>query len=58
MVPTKQISKAADKPTEPIPNPEYEIWVAKDQQIVNYLLSNISKEIQAQVSNCATSTEI
>jgi len=58
VVPAKQIPKAANKPTELIPNPEYETWVAKDQQIVNYLLSNISKEIQVQVSNCATLAEI
>ena len=58
VVPAKQIPKAADKPTELIPNPEYETWVAKDQQIVNNLLSNISKEIQVQVSNCATSAKI
>ena len=31
VVPAKQIPKAADKPTELIPNPEYETWVAKDQ---------------------------
>ena len=31
VVPAKQIPKAADKPTELIPNPEYKTWVAKDQ---------------------------
>jgi len=58
VMPAKQIPKAADKLTELIPNPEYETWVAKDQQIVNYLLSNIFKEIQVQVFNYATSIDI
>ena len=30
VVPAKQIPKAANKPTELIPNPKYETWVAKD----------------------------
>jgi hypothetical protein len=29
-VPTKEIAKSAHKPTEMIPNPEYDTWVAKD----------------------------
>lgn len=56
--PPKQIPKSAEKPTELIDNPEYKEWVAKDQQIVNYILTSISKEIQVQVSNCTTSAEM
>jgi hypothetical protein len=36
------------------PNPEYATWVAKDQTVLNYLLSNLSKEILAQVSTEVT----
>jgi hypothetical protein len=42
----------ADEP--PVYNPEYEDWVAKDQQVLNYLLSNLSKEILGQVSHAVT----
>lgn len=55
---TKKIPKAADKPDELISNPEYEAWAAKDQQIFNYLLSSISKEVMVQVSTCTTSAEM
>lgn len=34
-----------DKPTEHISNPDYKVWVAKDQQIFNYLLSSLSQDI-------------
>lgn len=57
-VPAKEVPRSADKPTELVPNPEYATWVAKDQQIFNYLLSNVSREIQVQVSNCTMPTKI
>lgn len=56
--PPKKIAKDAAKPTELTDNPEYKEWVAKDQQIVNYLLSSISKEVKVQVSSCTTSAEM
>ena len=34
-----------DKKESPVPNPNYETWIAKDQQLLNYLLSSLSKEI-------------
>jgi hypothetical protein len=36
--------------SHPIPNPDYATWVAKDRQYSNYLLSNLGREILAQVS--------
>jgi hypothetical protein len=45
--PPKEIAKSADKPTEKIPNPEYAAWFAKDQQVLNYLLSSLSREIMS-----------
>ena len=45
LVPMKKIARSADKPTEMIPNPEYDNWVAKDQQVLNYLSSSIFHEI-------------
>lgn len=42
--------KGADDKEPPIPNPDYATWVAKDRQYSNYLLSNLGREILAQVS--------
>jgi hypothetical protein len=39
--------KKDDKKEPATPNPEYAMWVAKDQTVLNYLLSNLSKEILA-----------
>ena len=57
-VPPRKIAKDSTKPTELSDNPEYKEWVAKDQQIVNYLLSSITKVVMVQVSNCTTSAEM
>jgi hypothetical protein len=35
-------------------NPDYASWVAKDQIILNFLLSNMSKEILGQVNTYVT----
>jgi hypothetical protein len=43
--PSKTIAKAADKLDDQIPNPKYDIWVARDQQVLNYLLSSLSRDI-------------
>jgi hypothetical protein len=50
--PPKKIEKDATKPDELSSNPEYESWYAKDQQIFNYLLSSVSKEVMVQISTC------
>jgi hypothetical protein len=39
---------------DPEPNPDYASWVAKDQTVLNYLLSNMSKEILGHVNTCVT----
>ena len=35
-------------------NPEYEKWVAKDQQVLSYLLTSLSREIGSQVTTVTT----
>ncbi|CAN6218358.1 unnamed protein product [Urochloa humidicola] len=40
-IPSKTVVLAADKPDQQVPNPKYEAWVAKDQQILNYLFSSL-----------------
>ena len=39
----------ADKTTTLEPNPMYGPWIAKDQQVLSYLLNSMSPEILAQV---------
>jgi len=53
----KEVSKSVDKPTDLIPNPDYDTWVAKDQLILNYVLS-ISREILVQVATCTTVVDV
>jgi hypothetical protein len=48
---------AGDKKADPVPNPEYEKWIAKDQQVLSYLFSSLSKEVFSQVSSSTTTTE-
>jgi len=44
--------KMDDEP--PVVNPEYEKWVAKDQQVLSYLLTSLSREIGSQVTIVTT----
>ena len=45
-----------DSKEPPKPNPKYDSWVAKDQMVLNYLLSNMSKEILGQVNQEITAS--
>jgi hypothetical protein len=42
----------ADEP--PVANPEYAAWVAKDQTVLSYLLTNLSKEILSHINTEVT----
>lgn len=46
-VPPKE---GTDSKEPPVVNPEYETWVAKDRLVLNYLLTNMSKELLSQVN--------
>lgn len=46
-LPPKADAKGGDPP---VANPEYSSWVAKDQIVLSYLLSNLGRDIAAQVS--------
>nr|XP_034604638.1 uncharacterized protein LOC117864620 [Setaria viridis] len=48
-----ELVKADDK--KEVANPEYDSWVAKDQQLLSYLLNSITKEVLAQVAAETTS---
>lgn len=41
----------------PILNPEFEIWVAKDQQALSYLVESLSCEIGSQITAVTIATE-
>jgi hypothetical protein len=46
--------KPDDDKEEPVVNPEYGSWVAKDQIVLSYLLTNLSKEILGHVNTEVT----
>jgi hypothetical protein len=48
--------KPDDAEEVPILNEEYSAWVAKDQQVLSYLLVSLSREILQQVSTATTAT--
>lgn len=57
--PAKHLAKkeGEDKEAIPILNKEYSAWVAKDQQVMSYLLVSLSREILQQVSSSTTAAE-
>jgi hypothetical protein len=46
-----------EKDSKDVPNPEYDLWVTQDQQVLNYLLSSVSRDILAQIATLLTSAE-
>jgi hypothetical protein len=57
-LPPKTVPASKEKPDELVPNPEYEAWVAKDQQILNYLLSSLTRDILTQVATHSTAAAL
>jgi hypothetical protein len=57
-VPPEKVPKAADKPDELVPNPDYDALVAKGQQVLNYLLSSMSREILSHVATLTTAAAV
>ena len=56
--PTKLEVEKADKTKEIIDNPEYEKWLAKDQQLLSYLLNSMTREVLDQVVMLESSAEV
>jgi hypothetical protein len=46
----KTISQEVDYKTVQVPNPKYALWVIKDQQVLNFLLASLSREILAHIT--------
>ena len=57
-IPPKTVAKSSEKPDEQVPNLDFEAWVAKDQQILNYLLSSLSRDVLAQVAALPTAATV
>ena len=48
------VTKGDGDAKDPVPNPDYDVWVAKDQQVLSYLLTSFSKEILGHVNTEVT----
>ena len=56
--PSKIIEVVKDNKKQAVPNPEYDAWLAKDQQLLGYLLNSLHKDMLAQVVEVTTSAEL
>ena len=52
------VSKDKDGKEETIPNPLHAVWFREDQQLLGYLLNNLSKEVLVQVTSIAHAREL
>jgi len=50
--------KKPDNTEEWVENPAYVQWIAQDQQVLSYLLSSMTREIQVQVSSLEHASEV
>ena len=55
--PTTMIKETKDGNEAEVSNPAYEEWVATDQQVLGYLISNMSSYIQSQLTACKTAAK-
>ena len=54
MAPETHLITKTDGKDVKTPNPAYEEWEAADQQVLNFLLTSLSKDVMIQVSACET----
>jgi hypothetical protein len=57
LAPFLELVKGEDKKEDPKPNPDYESWVAKDQTVLSFLLSSLSREILRQMPTMVVSAK-
>ena len=52
------VGKDKDGKEATIPNPLHAVWFREDQQVLGYLLNNLSKEVLVQVTSIAHAREL
>src|SRR4051812_5377941 len=52
------VTKDKDSKEESIPNPLHHVWIREDQQVLGYLLNNLSKEVLMQVTSIVHAHEL
>jgi hypothetical protein len=57
-MPAKTIKVKFGDTTMEQPNPEYARWVSRDQALIGYLLSSLTREVLMGVTKLTTSTEV
>jgi hypothetical protein len=55
--PTEELEEKEGEKSITVPNPEYEDWLAGDQQVLSFILASISKEILVRVVTAPTTAE-
>jgi hypothetical protein len=56
--PSKIVEVVKDNKKQAVPNTEHDAWLAKDQQLLGYLLNSLHKDVLAQVVEVTTSAEL
>jgi hypothetical protein len=56
--PEEELVVTVDGKQEKRPNLAFEEWEAKDQHVLSFLLSSLTKEVKIQVSTCGTATAV
>lgn len=46
------------KDKEDVPNPAYAEWVARDQAVLGYLLTSLTRDVLSSVAACSTAAEV
>ncbi|WVZ95461.1 hypothetical protein U9M48_041224 [Paspalum notatum var. saurae] len=52
----KTIQVQKEKDAQTMPNPDYDSWLAKDQQLLSYLVNSITKEVLPQVASATSAS--
>jgi len=55
--PAAKVEKKAGETTTLVDNPAYEEWFARDQQVLGFLFSALSKEVMVQVAAAKTAAQ-
>lgn len=50
-------AKITDKEAKKVPNPAFEEWDARDQQILSFLFGSITREVMTQVAYATIAAE-